>query len=378
MGRLKGLWNEIFILSRIIRTSEDIVKYTEFMAPQRLVPNRPPLRLALERLFARWHEPAPHALHFVESLFQSANLSLAHSESLKDISCASGAKSFLQTGRRISGAALLMVEWLRSRLPGYPFANLAHLSPWASQALPECFFLGDLPWPPRLRALGFQRHIYPPETIGSQFGIPAVNARAFSHELFKLASLLQQTDPWVTFERAQHDLDTSDNDSLGCAWREYSKLANPAVVEQEAGVEFSYRDVYRRLVLRRLIDQMTPRATAHCRAFERVEAVIEIIYFLLSTLVIDGIIKKYSDCSEFVSFPTSFPLGQRQISFVVSSLGRERNLRKFVYLEDEFAQLSGLMYTVGTTAWWGRNRERYRCVLVEDSFGALPGGAFAT
>jgi hypothetical protein len=150
-----------------------------------------------------------------------------------------GTRAWLTNSELLGDAYTVMIEWLRSRLPGYPFFDspqLAHTSPWTSYNVSM-----HVPWLIGLRRQQLQLKTTPPTipfldvtparqlVAGAQLGKaivsspPAVNLRAAQQELTE-ADWQQLRNASIALSQARYpepDDRTGSEDFREVAWSEY-------------------------------------------------------------------------------------------------------------------------------------------------------------
>lgn len=167
---------------------------------------------------------------------------------------------------QMAGETLLVViEHLRARLPGYPELAVPALLDQSPRVEMNGLFASGMPWLPALRSRQFTE---PPAPM-----VREVAADAWHGDLRALDEALEATAEWTAFARTTESLTDEGRCELAQACEDFERRADPAIVDEEVGLQLVARAEYTRAI----IDDMTAglhHAAEYAAAFDRVDTLI--------------------------------------------------------------------------------------------------------
>jgi hypothetical protein len=202
--------------------------------------------------------------------------------SFADVRQDSSKASFLDAAGAIQAGGSLLVEWIRSRIAGYPLLHVPHLG--AGSPRVELSLDRRWPWPKALRGRGLQLS-NPPPNIPAAFD---VDAESCLSPIRRLGFALTQEPPIVTFQSMRSSLDQSERDELAALSRAFVGRATGAALDSIEPRLQMRRDDHRRALLREAVEGASPSVRAYCEAFEAADDLIDDIMAALTYLAVWG------------------------------------------------------------------------------------------
>ncbi len=195
-------------------------------------------------------------------------------------------KAWLEAAVEIGTAFQVVVEFLRSRLPGYPFLSVPHRRPGSPYLIDTDFLMfHHFPWDRELSKLRLETQ-GPPD-------LTKVGSEAESAEtLHELARTLERRPTWSAFSDAQSVLSKEDRKHLSQLSKDFRAAVADDIVDREAGDLILARYRYRIAVLEEHVASASGRTLDYLRAFEEVDELITFVAGLMQTVLIDGGIAK--------------------------------------------------------------------------------------
>lgn len=178
---------------------------------------------------------------------------------------------WLEAGDRLRIAHLETVNWVRSRLPGYPMVGAPQLARGTSVTTEEWGY--RMPWLPNAFAEGHQQRDAP-RPIGQLLGDPAGNL-ALVHATVNLATALANTDEWQTFCNTRAALTPADREVLKQARAELTALFKPEAIDAYEPRYAMPREQYRRHHTSTVVESLEGLAGKFARAFAAVDRLID-------------------------------------------------------------------------------------------------------
>lgn len=181
----------------------------------------------------------------------------------------------------VGEALQIAIEFLRSRLPGYPILRVPHRrrgSPCLLETDP--FFFQYFPWDRDLAQHGMQLALTPPDmtTVDCETDC--------GKELRQMASALAEWTSWGRFAELSKALTEDDVAALSETSKTFGAAVKDEVVSKEAGDELLAQYQYRSAVLEEQVGAAEGRAKDYLLAFEAVDSLVAIVAGLIETLVI--------------------------------------------------------------------------------------------
>jgi len=181
----------------------------------------------------------------------------------------------------VGEALQIAIEFLRSRLPGYPILRVPHRrrgSPCLLETDP--FFFHYFPWDRDLARQGMQLAPTPPDmtTIDCETDC--------SKELRQMAMALAEWTSWDRFAELSKTLTDEDLAGLSETGKAFAAAIKDEVVDKEADDSLLARYQYLSAVLEEQVGAAKDRAKEYLLAFEAVDSLVAIVAGLIETLVI--------------------------------------------------------------------------------------------
>lgn len=190
------------------------------------------------------------------------------------------AQAFLGSAGRTASAFLLLIEWLRSWLPGYPFAfRLPHLDPLASRVTRRGFPSQLLPWPLELRRASLNSVPEIDDQLAQALEIEDV---LLVSPLLALRRQLWASSAWREFAAAHAALDDDDRMRLTALIDQFR--AECRAFEQTASERLMLDDAARRAAVERCEQAALSHAplARYYMAFRQVDRLIESVGALIT------------------------------------------------------------------------------------------------
>jgi hypothetical protein len=189
-------------------------------------------------------------------------------------------REWLEDAINVSAGIQMVVEYLRSHLPGYPNLAVPHLrrgSPY--RFVSDWIFVNYFPWDAEIEELTVGLGGAPPDLTnlgGSADG---------GQELEALAQTLIRRPTWERFVGARHSLNERDMRFLDEMGEAFERDMRDEVVDQEAGSRSQARFEYRMARLEELVSSTAGPIRHYLDAFERVHDLITVLAGLIESLV---------------------------------------------------------------------------------------------
>jgi hypothetical protein len=198
-------------------------------------------------------------------------------------------ESWLDIGRRFAFALLELVEYLRSRLPGYPQILVPDLLSGAPLVYQDGFWDRQFPWPHEARAAGLQLK-GPPEMLSQSLGLIAADRAYFYSALAELLEAVRCSQSWRRFEAADAALAPAERDDARARRRRYRDVVTDDQLTAVAGENGMRRQAARRAELGRVKVDADGSLLEYYEAFAAVDALIGAVAAWLSHRIAKGTI----------------------------------------------------------------------------------------
>jgi hypothetical protein len=242
-----------------------------------------------------------------------------------------------------AGAAFqVLIEGVRSELPGYPVLRVPHLRQGSPFVANDPIFVDGFPWAADLRRLGLQRMGPPP--MNSLGGADLVDGQR------QLRRELKQQKAWQRFVSAHEALTGADRESLSQLGKAFSALVRPDVVEREAGDLLIARHQFRRRQLEHVVTETRGRVREYLDAFEDVDLLITILASFIGTFVVNNGLEEVTPIRLALKGPGDI----RDVDFVVSGDNPFLNPSEVLVMSTPDPGASGVVYPTAITHKWGR------------------------
>jgi hypothetical protein len=195
--------------------------------------------------------------------------------------CADGEdRKWLEDAINVSAGMQMVVEYLRSHLPGYPNLAVPHLrqgSPY--RFVSDWVFVNYFPWDAEIEQLTVGLGGAPPDLMNLGGSLDG------DKELEGLAQTLIRRPTWGRLVGAWQSLDGRDLRLLDEMGQVFERDVRDEVVDREAGSRSQARFEYRMARLEELVSSAAGPVRQYLDAFERVHDLITVIAGLIETLV---------------------------------------------------------------------------------------------
>lgn len=178
-----------------------------------------------------------------------------------------------RAGLAVESAFAITLEWMRSRLPGYPNMFGPHFAPGSPYVTTEFTF--NHPWRRELRAAGLQFLPAPPG-IATALGLPVEAAHDLERAAQRLASALGATPEWSNFESASAALDDEARGALRVARTTAASLLAPEGIDRHEPSNLMRRVEYRGDVVEKVVGGLPDVARNYASAFGDLNGLIDV------------------------------------------------------------------------------------------------------
>jgi hypothetical protein len=193
-------------------------------------------------------------------------------------------RMWLQDAVSAGVAFQVVVEFLRSRLPGYPVLRVPHIRRESPHVSHDPFFVAGFPWDLELRRLGLQLKEPPDMTrVGA--------VHDCRNLLWNLVRGLESRPAWRRFGTARDALTGADVDTLGRLGKEFAARLSDEAITAAAGHLLLSEFRYRKSVLCEVVASAEGAASEYLTAFQAVDELITFVASLVETLLTsDGLL----------------------------------------------------------------------------------------
>lgn len=194
-------------------------------------------------------------------------------------------REWLEDAMSVSTGMQLVVEYLRSHLPGYPDLAVPHLrrgSPY--RFVSDWVFVNYFPWDAEMEGVTVGLGGAPPDL--TNLGGVADGDK----ELEALAQALIRRPTWQRFIAARNSLDGNAMLLLEELGQTFERDVRDEIVDEEAGSRSQARFEYRMARLEELVASTDGNVRQYLDAFESVHDLVTVIAGLIESLVVsDGL-----------------------------------------------------------------------------------------
>lgn len=189
-----------------------------------------------------------------------------------------GVRGWLDSAQRVAFAFADIVEFLRSRLPGYPMLLVPDLLPGATRVRHDGVWDMGFPWLAQVRRAGLQLKNRPdmPRALELQEGA------GLNETLGDLLRALGQTTAWERFAAADLALDADARAAAKELRRRYREAVMDERVDAIAGDTGMRGAVMRRAELAAIKDTATGTLGEYYDAFDAVDELLECVTALIT------------------------------------------------------------------------------------------------
>lgn len=179
---------------------------------------------------------------------------------------------WLDLARRLEMAHRSTVAWFRSRLPSYPLLLAPQLVP--GTPLTTSQWTNRLIWAADERHRGLQYQGSPPD-VGSALDAQGIAARDLSESARVVATALERTDEWASFQQAVEALGQEGKADLRSARSRLAELLTAAAIDAHEPDLAVPRGEYRAHVTMNVVDSLAGPSRSYADAFAAANDLIE-------------------------------------------------------------------------------------------------------
>lgn len=195
-------------------------------------------------------------------------------------------QAWLEAAERFAVTLIQVIEFLRSRLPGYPSILAPDLLPGAPRVNADGFWDMRFPWELGIRGTQLQ-FSNEPALLARALDLPDGGRRA-NAALSAVGGALRRSDSWKRFAAAHSGLSSGDREAAKVLRREYRDAVSEARVDEVAGRLAIRSQSMRRGELERIKDSSVGSLREYYEAFDAVDELIEAVAALVSHRVAKG------------------------------------------------------------------------------------------
>lgn len=241
------------------------------------------------------------------------------------------------------GAFQVIVEFLRSRMPGYPGLRVPHLRRGSPHLFNDPFSIRGFPWGPELRQLGLQLQ-NPPDMAPLGGGIDCRDL------LTAVVAGLEARPSWPRFAAAYASLSDSDLHALSEVSKEFAARVGEDEVTEAAGDYVLDRFQFRIAALRELVASAEGAVAEYLAAFEAIDELITFVASLLETLLTSEGLLPVEPYRMALGVGTDL----RPVELATRGDAPFHNPGTLLFVKGPDQILSGLVYPTAITHKWGR------------------------
>lgn len=254
--------------------------------------------------------------------------------------------AWLQAAVEAGGAFQVVVEYLRSRLPGYPMLRVPHLRGGSPHVFDDPWFIRGFPWDPEVRALSL--HLASPPDMTKLGGTDNCDGL-----IADLLEALQERRSWTRFSETRKALAEADRRALSEMGREFAAKVEGEPVTEAVGELSMARFNYRRAVLQETVVSAEGAVAGYLAAFEAIDELITVVAALMGTIITSG--------GLFAVEPYRLDIGQGDDLRPVELAARGDNPflspGEILLVHGPDPAMTGLVYPQSITHTWGRSNE---------------------
>lgn len=187
-----------------------------------------------------------------------------------------GFTEFMREAARAGSTLLSLIEYVRSRLPGYPDLLVPDLRPQAPQVDMDGLLGVGMPWTAAARRRGFQDS--GPQTADSA----SIDQARWAASAEGLLEAIRNSEQWKAFVAATDALSSDDRDQLDKACHEFDESTRIERIEEQAGLLLMRQVALRKAALQAAHQSTTGAALDYVEAFTAVDRLINQAATLIS------------------------------------------------------------------------------------------------
>jgi hypothetical protein len=192
-------------------------------------------------------------------------------------------ESWFDDALKLGTAFQVMVEFLRSRLPGYPVLKVPHRAKGSPYLIETNYLLfHHFPWERELARIGIQQK--DGHQLDGLFEAPG----GIGGLLTQLARQARDRPSWQRFIAASAALDPDDRQRLSDLNRDFRARTVEEVVDAESGELMMANYQYRQAVLAEMVGSCEGRVLEYLRSFEEVDELITLIATTIEVVIMQS------------------------------------------------------------------------------------------
>jgi hypothetical protein len=195
-------------------------------------------------------------------------------------------RQWFDAAQRFAFALVETIEFLRSRMPGYPTLLIPDLVAGATRVRADGFWDTRFPWELETRRVGLQLK-HQPDLLAMALNLPDGGREAYA-ALSEVSSALHETEAWRGFAEAHARLGEAEQDEARALRREYEDAVSESRVDAIAGDTGMRSAAFRRAELERVKRKASQILCGYFAAFARVDEVIDAIAAFVTQRVAKG------------------------------------------------------------------------------------------
>ena len=193
---------------------------------------------------------------------------------------------WFDTAQRFAFSLVELIEFLRSRLPGYPTLLVPDLLPSAPRVYRDGFWDARFPWEQEVRTARLQ-FANEPAIVAQALELPNGGREAYE-ALTEIVRALRETETWTRFAAAHEHLTSEAREEAKAALREYRDLTKQARIDAIAGSTGMRSGNMRRSELERLKGRAQGALREYYDAFDEIDELIDAVAAFISHRVAEG------------------------------------------------------------------------------------------
>lgn len=199
-------------------------------------------------------------------------------------------RNWFEGAQRFAFAFVDIVEFLRSRLPGYPGILVPELCPGAARVAHDGIWDMRMPWMAEVRRAGLQlqaRPTMPAEALDLPNG-----GHEFLAATTALIEALRATSTWTRFEAAHQGLDEDARGEAKQLRKEFRQAVNEDRIDEIAGTTAMRSQQMRRTEMESVKARATGATREYFEAFDGVDELIDAVAAFITHRIARGEIKE--------------------------------------------------------------------------------------
>jgi hypothetical protein len=257
-------------------------------------------------------------------------------------------KAWFDVAQRFAFVLVEVIEFLRSRLPGYPRLLVPDLLAGGSRVYNDGIWDQRFPWEFEVRQARLQ-FTSQPAMLAPALELPDRGAAAYA-ALAEVSVALRATETWQRFNRADAALESSDLEAAKALRYEYRQAVDNVRVDDIAGDTVLRDGMFRRGELARVKSQATGRLRGYFDAFDATDQLIDAVAALISHRVAIGSIDELRPTEADWGAPADV----RRVRFKADD-DEFRHSYELVKIQSEVQSLAGIVLLHDLNLHWNRD-----------------------